>query len=122
MTRRRVLLLGSVAIVAAMAVAMWAVWPRPSAITEENAAKIQQGMTLAEVEAILGGPARDETGGAEASLYVIMILGDEREWIAPGIAINIRFDGDNRVALVHRGATLTLDGSFLDRVCRWLHL
>jgi hypothetical protein len=55
MTRRRVLLLGSVAIVAALAVALWLTWPRPSAITADNVAMIKPGMILAEVEAILGG-------------------------------------------------------------------
>jgi outer membrane protein assembly factor BamE (lipoprotein component of BamABCDE complex) len=38
--------------------------PRSSAINEENVARIQKGMTLAQVEAILGGPARDEEHGA----------------------------------------------------------
>jgi hypothetical protein len=60
MTRRRVLLLGSVAVVVALVVGWWAV-PRPSAINPENAAKINEGMTLAEVEAILGGPPLDES-------------------------------------------------------------
>jgi hypothetical protein len=37
-------------------------WPR-TAITPENAAKVREGMTREEVEAILGGPERDEYGG-----------------------------------------------------------
>ena len=62
MARRRVLL-GSVAVVVVgLAIGVWMLWPR-TAITEENAAKLQPGMTLAEVEAILGGPARIETTG-----------------------------------------------------------
>jgi hypothetical protein len=60
-TRRRLLVFGPLA-VAALVVGMWLLWPR-TAITRENAAKIQAGMTLAEVEAILGGPARDEATG-----------------------------------------------------------
>ena len=63
MTRRRVLLLGSVAVAAVLAVAVWVVWPTATAITADNAARIKEGMTSAEVEAILGGPARDETTG-----------------------------------------------------------
>ena len=34
-----------------------------SSITRANAERIHEGMTLAEVEAILGGPARDESTG-----------------------------------------------------------
>jgi len=58
-----VLLLGSAAVVVVgLAIGVWTLWPR-TAITEENAAKLRPGMTLAEVEAILGGPARIETTG-----------------------------------------------------------
>jgi hypothetical protein len=54
-------------------VGAWLLWPR-TAITRENAAKIEPGMTVAEVEAIFGGPARDEITGA--------ILTDENDDIA----------------------------------------
>jgi hypothetical protein len=66
MTRSRRLLF-AVAI-AALAIGVWLVWlvwlvwPR-SGITRENAARIQNGMTLEEVEVILGGPARDDATG-----------------------------------------------------------
>jgi hypothetical protein len=60
MTRTRRLLLFAVPAGLAVAlIAAWLLWPR-TAITRENAEKIQVGMTLAEVEAILGGPARDD--------------------------------------------------------------
>jgi len=58
MTRRRVLLLGSVAVVTALLV--WVVWPTPSAINRENAKQIAEGMSLSEVEALLGGPSRND--------------------------------------------------------------
>jgi hypothetical protein len=63
MTKRkhRLLLLSLPALVA-LTVGAWLLWPR-SAITRENAEKIQSGMTPAEVEAILGGPPRDESRG-----------------------------------------------------------
>src|SRR5262249_60673684 len=53
--RRRLLLFGLLAVMAALAVAVWLVWPR-SAINRANYERIEQGMTRAEVEAILGGP------------------------------------------------------------------
>lgn len=62
---RRFLFLSLTATVVGLAVGMWALWPR-TAITRENAAKIREGMTLADVEAILGGPARDEASGPVA--------------------------------------------------------
>ena len=67
-TRRRLLLFGLLAGLLALGTGVWLLWPRPSAITSENAAKIQVGMTLAEVEVILGARARRELppGGLEA--------------------------------------------------------
>jgi hypothetical protein len=57
--RTRLLLFGlPAALVGALLVA-WLLWPR-TAITRENAARIELGMTVAEVEAFLGGPARDD--------------------------------------------------------------
>jgi hypothetical protein len=57
MTRRtrRLLLLALPAGLAVALVAAWLHWPRPSAITRENAAKIRAGMTLAEAENSPGG-------------------------------------------------------------------
>jgi hypothetical protein len=44
-------------------VVVYAVWPRPP-VNWENAARTQTGLAPAEVEAILGGPSRDQSGGA----------------------------------------------------------
>jgi hypothetical protein len=57
-TPRQLLLRWPIAVVA-LAAGAWLLLPRP-AITRENAARIQVGMTLTEVEALLGGPARAE--------------------------------------------------------------
>jgi hypothetical protein len=64
MTRRtrRLLLFGLPAGLVAAMLAVWLLWPR-TAITRENADKIRMGMTLAEVETILGGRARNEATG-----------------------------------------------------------
>lgn len=58
--RRRVTFAVLVALVL-LGVSVWWLWPREqSAITRANAEKIHVGMTLAEVQAILGGPPRME--------------------------------------------------------------
>src|SRR4051812_9676536 len=56
----RFLFLSVAAVAVGLAVGVWVLWPHTE-ITPENAAKIRKGMTLAEVEAILGGPARCDT-------------------------------------------------------------
>jgi hypothetical protein len=42
-----------------VAVGAFVLWPRPDRITRENCERIREGMSLAEVEAILGGPPGD---------------------------------------------------------------
>jgi hypothetical protein len=61
MTRRRVLLLGSVAVVAALVVAAWALRLLNEEKTlREKAAHVEHGMTLAEVEHLFGRPTDEE--------------------------------------------------------------
>jgi hypothetical protein len=61
--RRRLLVFGLLAgVTVAGLLAAWMFWPRTT-INGGNIARIEKGMTLAEVEAILGGPARDESSG-----------------------------------------------------------
>ena len=62
MNRRRLVLIGLLAAFLAAGAAVWLFWPR-TAITRENAAKVRVGMTLVEVETILGGSPRNETTG-----------------------------------------------------------
>lgn len=63
--RRRFLLVFLAAVLAGLAFGVWLLWPPEpvSEINQEHAARIRPGMTLAEVEAILGGPARREGDG-----------------------------------------------------------
>src|SRR4051812_40868610 len=79
LTRRRVLVFGIPGAFVAGLVITWLLWPR-TAITADNAAKVREGMTLAEVEALLG-PARDEsTGPLAAELTEAIDDPDEREF------------------------------------------
>src|SRR5690242_5130368 len=60
--RRRFLALGLCVCVLLTGSVLWLLLPR-TAITRENAALIQVGMTRAKVQAILGGPPRNDTSG-----------------------------------------------------------
>jgi hypothetical protein len=61
MRSRRCLFL-FIAVASLLALGMWLTWPH-TRITRENAVRIHEGMTLEEVELLLGGPGRDETSG-----------------------------------------------------------
>jgi hypothetical protein len=101
--------------------------PRPSAINEENVAKIKRGMALAEVEAILGGPARDESHGRASPLYqtiglVATPLGayPSKEWISTEAAVEVEFGDDEVVMTSTRGVIRWHpEVSLLETVRRW---
>jgi hypothetical protein len=112
MTRRRVLLLGSVASVAALVI-VFAVWPR-SGINRWNAARIEHGMTRDEVQKILDGPPREE--GGRYSTAISRLPPDV--WATPDLLVCIWFDDDGRVI----NLLLLHDDGPLEIVRRLLHL
>jgi hypothetical protein len=120
-TRRR-LLLFILASVAVLAVGAWLLWPR-TAITRENAAKIKEGMTLAEVEAILGGPARNESDMPDNFINDAFVMNGEqpfteKRWASPGRVVILHFDDSCRV--IRRTTTdFGVDHSLFDMVRRW---
>jgi hypothetical protein len=121
MTRRtcRLLPLALAAAVLAVGLIAWLVWPPPSAITRENAAKIRVGMTLAEVEALLGGPARNESGLQD---YCIDLTrrSDDKCWASSRDIVIVVLDDDGRV---RRQSEFPMRGvSFLATLRRWLDL
>jgi hypothetical protein len=86
MTRRRLLLLALPVALALLAVgATWLLLPQ-TAITRANAARIKPGMTLAQVEAILGGPARHE-GDSGVLIQGVPPL----EWETDGLLVCVSF-------------------------------
>ncbi len=61
MSNRRLLAFAVLVALILLGVSAWALWPwEQSAITRGNAEKIHLGMSLAEVQTILGGPPRTE--------------------------------------------------------------
>jgi hypothetical protein len=133
---RRLLLFAVVAGVVGLAAGLWLL--RPTAIKFENALKIRKGMTLGEVETLLGGPARDETTGPVVQQdawdappgWLVLSKRRPAEWPQPEprywrsdrLTIATWFDDKDRV-VVH--AVLIMrraDESPLDMIRRWLRL
>jgi hypothetical protein len=118
---RRLLMLALPAGLVVLAVAAGWFWPR-AAITRESAAKIEVGMTRAEVETILGGPA--DPRGEDSTLWpddVIpagsrLIVGPF--WVGDDVLVVVAFDRTGRVQAVRvlGRARVTL----ADRLRRWL--
>jgi hypothetical protein len=138
--RKRLLLFGLPASVVVIAVVVWLLWPR-TAITRENAAKITAGMTLAEVEAILGPPRDDSTGPAsvdlkhfnrEEPLLVLRGVADRileldasgrvRRWTSDRVGIHVLFDAGGRVTDVEAFPLVRTQESLLDTLRRWLRM
>jgi hypothetical protein len=146
MTRRtrRLLLFGLPAGLMVTLVAAWLLWPR-TAITRENAARIQPGMTLAEVEAILGGAARSDTTGPvnldpaatsdalEQAWFlekVVRVWEDALDrqddtprslwWKSNNVAIRVRFDPQGRVSECLAFPMRRVDEAPLAMLRRWL--
>ncbi|SRR5260370_6050871 len=144
MTRRRLLLVVSAGVLAAslaLGAGAWLRWPR-TAITRENAAKIHIGMTLAEVEAILGGPPRDDVAAASVRYdfnpdpRVSNRLADELEekafgpsdgfpptleWRSGEAVVRAQF-GDRRVIACAAFPVRPVAVSPIDRLRRWFRL
>jgi hypothetical protein len=126
LSRRHWLYLLLAAIMAVVAAGGWVYWleVRPG-ITRQNAARIQDGMTIAEVEALLGGPAGDyQTPGRPHTTYMYHyahpVGSVEKKWIGDeGLAI-VAFDSEGRV-VVHLYIDAA-DYSMHARLRRWIGL
>jgi hypothetical protein len=100
---RRLLVFGLLA--TGMGVGGWLLWPRPSAVTPENAAKIQLGMTRTQVEAILGGQADETLQQAETDDEATI-----EHWNGPTASMLVGFDAQGIVCYkafgVHESPTI----------------
>jgi hypothetical protein len=135
-TRRLLFLFLAVATVAARGAASLR-WPR-TAVTPENAEKIQPGMTLAEVEAILGRPAGDDAGpgvcvgagrcGDPMDARAAARHGPDpaggvwQSWLSDQAHVALRFDARGRVDETRWFPALETRERFTDRLRRWLGL
>ncbi len=121
---RRTLLIILPAAALALAVAGWLFRPQPpeTTITRANVQKVKKGMSRAEVEALLGGPPRDE---ADGSRWVVWLGGRHPEadfvrWVGPEAAAGARFDGEDIVLVADTGVVVVPHRSYLDMLRRLL--
>lgn len=130
-TRRHLLVFGPLASLLALGIGGWLLWPATpgTAITRENFEKIQEGMTLPEVEAILCAQPGDygiRRRGIILDLYgggVFMNPGQFRSWGGDEGFIQAGFDGNEIVLwkrFVESGPPLA--ESPFDALRRWLRL
>jgi hypothetical protein len=131
MTHRcRFAILSLVAVAVVVAAWVWLFWPR-TAITLENARKIRPGMTLAEVEAILGRPERDEF---QFGMLVVnpvpggdllnpgWVPGCHRRWTSRQASVGVFFDADDRVFDRHYGLVPLFNSDMEDKLRAWFGL
>jgi hypothetical protein len=89
--RRRLLFLSFTAVVIGVAVGVWLLWPH-TAITRDNFAQLRVGMSRSEVEAVLGGPARDESSGPIVVDWSAGWSGPECDRMTDGERVNLHFE------------------------------
>jgi hypothetical protein len=146
---RRRLLLYLVASAIGLGLGLWLLRPH-QAITRRHAAQIKNGMTLAEVESLLGGPERIETTGptegdgndrddrpeaqelaAEQFLGALIHLTQtrrlhagslKRTWGSDDVAIFVLFDAEERVIGCAVRPLRRAPETIIAMLCRWLHL
>jgi hypothetical protein len=131
-TRRRLLVFGLLASLLALG-AFWLLWPlwqpeSASEISTENAARIRTGMTLAEVEAILGGPPRRVGNGGPPTIKALQDrlglshLRGAKLWRSNYAIIWVEFGTDERVIAFACAPVRYQNVSRLDTIRRWLGL
>ena len=132
--RTRRLLLLALPAVLALGLVAWLLWPRTAitTITEQNAEKIREGMTVAEVEAILGGPGRSESTGrfipamSNEQFREIAIrfrpAEPHSEWQSNQVRVLVRFDPAGRVQEWTCFPVRRESESSVDMLRRWLRI
>jgi hypothetical protein len=119
-------------------------WLSRSAITRENAARVEEGMTLAEVEALLG-PERDVSSGdlyldpsmvpdgyevpMDAKLayrrwetWLLQEGVKVRVWASDQVIVRLEFGTDGRVRSRKIWPVWVAPEGFVEKVRRWLNL
>jgi hypothetical protein len=81
-----------------------AAFVRPGgSITFDQYQKIEAGMTLEQVEDILGGPERNESGRLDPRCKDGFRIDQSSHWLGPDFFIHVEFDAQGRVTNKHFG-------------------
>jgi len=125
MRKRLLVVTGLLAILGVSAfVVVWLVLPRDR-ISESNCQLIREGMSLLEVEAVLGGPAGAYTSDGKDWSMGMLSNGMRQTghtvqvWVGDDGGIRIEFDEDERVAVPQWCPRRV---SFIARVRAWMRL
>jgi hypothetical protein len=115
--RRPTLLVALAGLAVVVAVGVVVLWPRQNRITQENFDRIREGMSLAEVEAILGPPGDYRTG---PTAYEEVGPTEEydptrMEWWTDTLLIDIDFD---ETGPLERGGTQRAAKAWVDPCTR----
>jgi hypothetical protein len=144
MATRRRLLMFALPVVAALVVGMWLLWPR-TVITRDTFDKVQVGMNLAEVEAVLGGPERNESTGPlmgdsgndehdylQAYIWRVRVFDTMprtenpypavKWWTSDVLMVRVDFDENGQVAARECLPMRRVHEGLFERLRRWLHL
>jgi hypothetical protein len=113
MTKLRLSLIGILPICIAMTLGVLMLLPPRPGVTKANSDRIQKGMTLAEVERILGGEGFRGEGGDRAQFDTCSVWETDDGSIAlvgftDGGVVHLEWQESNE--------------SILDKICRWLRL
>jgi hypothetical protein len=94
---------------------------RPSPINEVNFQRIKENMTLAEVEEILGGPARDESTDGTFTVILREWSVNWHDWISDsGHILSVQLDDNGHVLKKEFSVRSRKPGDFWARLARLL--
>jgi hypothetical protein len=107
-----------------LGLSLWWVLREPHSITLENSTTIQSGMTLAEVEALVGANHERSRMPAGGSHFICIYSEDDATSAVPGNVIAVEYDGDNRVVnrSFHQKGPLAAPGRLKRLIREWLGL
>jgi hypothetical protein len=111
---RRKLLVALAGLAVVLAAGVVVLWPRampPSLVTKENCARVQLGMSRAEVEVILGPAGDYSTDPRWASDWPAPGRPDSARWLSDRGAIYVCFDASGRVTKANYWDNLALPPS-----------